>query len=86
MKFSKLIANGVLIAGLGAGSAAFADHMSPWGEDWANMPNDTHDTRIDTLDDEEAWLDYIGASSGGGASSDTARGGGSDTARGGPNR
>lgn len=30
-------------------SAASADHNSPHGEGWANMPNDIHNTRIDTL-------------------------------------
>jgi hypothetical protein len=53
--------------------------MSPWGEGWANMPNDTHDTRIDTLDDNDAFLDYVSDVSGGGASesgSDNAGGGG----------
>ena len=65
-----------VVAALGVAPAAWADHMSPWGEGWANMPNDTHDTRIDTLDDNDAFLDYV---SGGGASesgSDNAGGGG----------
>ena len=68
-----------VVAALGMAPAAWADHMSPWGEGWANMTNDTHDTRIDTLDDNDAFLDYVGDVSGGGASesgSDTASGGG----------
>ncbi len=68
-----------VVAALGVAPAAWADHMSPWGEGWANMPNDTHDTRIDTLDDNDAFLDYVSDVSGGGASesgSDNAGGGG----------
>lgn len=40
-------------------TAAQADHMSPWGPGWANMPNDIHNTRLDTRDDNEAFFDFV---------------------------
>lgn len=40
---------------------AMADHNSPMGEGWANMPNDVHNTRIDTReeDDNDAFIDFV---------------------------
>jgi hypothetical protein len=40
---------------------AIADHNSKWGEGWANMPNDIHNTRIDTREsgDNEAFRDFV---------------------------
>ncbi|QYZ67445.1 MAG: hypothetical protein OI74_13655 [Gammaproteobacteria bacterium (ex Lamellibrachia satsuma)] len=39
---------------------AMADHNSIWGEGWANMPNDIHNTRLDTMDgDNEEFLDFV---------------------------
>ncbi|MEJ2344046.1 MAG: hypothetical protein P8076_04930 [Gammaproteobacteria bacterium] len=55
-----------LVFALAAAPSAWADHNSPWGEGWANMPNDTHDTRIETLDDNDAFLDYVGNRDAGG--------------------
>lgn len=40
-------------------TVAQADHMSPWGPGWAGMPNDIHNTRLDTRGDNEAFLDFI---------------------------
>lgn len=40
-------------------TAAQADHMSPWGPGWANMPNDIHNTRLDTRGDNETFFDFI---------------------------
>jgi len=41
-------------------SSAHADHNSVWGEGWANMPNDIHDTRIDTLgSDGTEFRDFV---------------------------
>jgi len=42
-------------------SPAFADHNSKQGEGWANMPNDIHNTRIETreADDNEAFRDFV---------------------------
>jgi len=37
-------------------AAVHADHMSVWGPGWANMPNDIHNTRIDT--DSDGVADY----------------------------
>ena len=38
-----------------------ADHNSKNGEGWANMPNDIHNTRVETLDnnDSEAFRDFV---------------------------
>ena len=40
---------------------AVADHNSKNGEGWANMPNDVHNTRIETkeADDNEAFRDFV---------------------------
>ena len=43
----------------GAGTV-LADHNSNWGEGWANMPNDIHNTRIDTRDsDNDDFTDFV---------------------------
>ena len=41
--------------------SAMADHNSKNGEGWANMPNDIHNTRIETreADDNEAFKDFV---------------------------
>ena len=41
-----------------AGSAA-ADHNSKWGEGWAKMPNDIHNTRVETRGDNEAFREFV---------------------------
>lgn len=55
---------------LAATSIAQADHMSIWGEGWANMPNEIHNLRMEYKDDNEAFLSEIqygaGAVTGGG--------------------
>ena len=39
---------------------ARADHMSPWEEGWANMPNDIHNTRFETrIVDNDAFLAFV---------------------------
>lgn len=38
---------------------ALADHNSKWGEGTANMPNDIHNTRIETRDDNETFRDFV---------------------------
>ena len=42
-------------------SSALADHNSKNGEGWANMPNDIHNTRIETkeADDNEAFREFV---------------------------
>ena len=56
MKF----ATAALLASLFASSAAMADHNSIWGEGTANMPNDIHNTRIDTMDDDgDAFAEFV---------------------------
>ncbi|MCL7744350.1 hypothetical protein LV476_05210 [Guyparkeria hydrothermalis] len=46
---------------------ALADHNSPTGAGTANMPNDIHNTRIDTLDDSDSFVAFV--QGGGGADS-----------------
>jgi hypothetical protein len=42
-------------------TVAFADHNSKQGAGWANMPNDIHNTRVETLEtkDNEAFRDFV---------------------------
>jgi len=53
----KLLGLPLLAAAVSA--PALADHNSKWGEGWANMPNDVHNTRIDTRGDDEAFRDFV---------------------------
>jgi hypothetical protein len=48
----------VLVAAFGT---ATADHNSKNGEGWANMPNDIHNTRIETKEakDNEAFREFV---------------------------
>lgn len=50
-----------------ASGVALADHNSPSGEGTASMPNDIHNTRIDTLDDSDTFIAFV--QGGGGADS-----------------
>ena len=58
---NKILLRLTLIAAAACLTAAHADHMSPWGAGWANMPNDIHNTRIDTrlADDSDAFRDFV---------------------------
>lgn len=48
------------LASLLTAATAMADHNSIWGEGTANMPNDIHNTRIDTMDDDgDAFADFV---------------------------
>ncbi|WP_405232451.1 hypothetical protein [Lentisalinibacter salinarum] len=38
---------------------ALADHNSKWGEGTANMPNDIHNSRIETMGDNETFRDFV---------------------------
>jgi hypothetical protein len=42
-----------------ANQMAVADHNSMHGEGWARMPNDIHNTRIDTLGDNTTFRDFV---------------------------
>lgn len=44
-----------------AAGPAFADHNSRNGEGWANMPNDIHNTRVETLEnnDNDAFREFV---------------------------
>ena len=46
---------------LAAAAPSLADHNSKNGEGTANMPNDIHNTRVDTLEtnDNEAFRDFV---------------------------
>ncbi len=46
-------------AALLTSTAATADHNSRWGAGWARMPNDIHNTRIDTRGDNTAFRDFV---------------------------
>jgi hypothetical protein len=39
--------------------AAVADHNSKWGEGTANMPNDIHNTRIETRGDNDSFREFV---------------------------
>ena len=56
-----LLAVGVASAIAFTATPALADHNSKNGEGWANMPNDIHNTRIETreADDNEAFRDFV---------------------------
>ena len=56
-----LIPLSILCGAMAASGAALADHNSKNGEGWANMPNDIHNTRIETreTDDNEAFRDFV---------------------------
>ena len=50
------------VSGLaGAAGPVLADHNSKNGEGWARMPNDIHNTRIETRenDDNEAFREFV---------------------------
>lgn len=49
----------LVVAALALPGVALADHNSRWGEGWANMPNDVHNTRIDTRGDNGAFRDFV---------------------------
>ena len=36
-----------------------ADHNSIWGAGTANMPNDIHNVRIDTMNDNDSFIDFV---------------------------
>ena len=59
MKFPRNPALVLASAALVFSAQAIADHNSKWGEGWANMPNDIHNTRIDTLGDSESFRDFV---------------------------
>jgi len=42
-----------------AAGTVLADHNSPMGEGWANMPNDIHNTRVETQGDNETFRDFV---------------------------
>jgi hypothetical protein len=49
-----------IAVGLLAAGPALADHNSKHGAGWARMPNDIHNTRIDTRGvDNEAFRDFV---------------------------
>ncbi len=64
MKIKAMILAGIVTGGLSV-STAMADHNSVWGEGWANILNDIHDTRIDTREsDNDSFTDFVRYGSG----------------------
>lgn len=61
MKTKQILSTSTFLLLLGSTTLAFADHNSVWGEGWANMPNDIHNTRVDTLNsgDQDAFRDFV---------------------------
>ena len=55
----KLIVSTAFFGALGLSAGAAADHNSRWGEGWANMPNDIHNTRVDTRGDSDAFRNFV---------------------------
>ena len=57
---NKPAAAGFLGVAMLLASTAHADHNSPHGAGWANMPNDIHNTRIETLGgDNSAFRNFV---------------------------
>lgn len=58
---SKLISLTLATALLAAAGTSVADHNSKNGEATANMPNDIHNTRVETMEsnDNEAFRDFV---------------------------
>ncbi|MGB5626565.1 MAG: hypothetical protein WBM61_12580 [Woeseiaceae bacterium] len=58
---SKLISLTLASALLAAAGTSVADHNSKNGEGTANMPNDIHNTRVETMEsnDNEAFRDFV---------------------------
>jgi len=58
---SRLVTLAISAGLLAAAAPAVADHNSKNGEGWANMPNDIHNTRVETRDanDNEAFRDFV---------------------------
>ena len=58
---ARFLVIGVASAIAFAAASALADHNSTNGEGWANMPNDIHNTRIETREsgDDEAFRDFV---------------------------
>lgn len=56
----KLAMAGLLGLGMLLATSAHADHNSPHGAGWAKMPNDIHNTRIETLGgDNSTFRDFV---------------------------
>ena len=74
----------MMMSALATATAADADHNSVWGEGWANMPNDIHNTRIDTLDgDQQSLRDFVREGEGAGSVNRYLDGSDASTAHGG---
>jgi hypothetical protein len=57
---SRIALIGTVAAGLLVAGSASADHNSKHGAGWARMPNDIHNTRVDTRGvDNQAFRDFV---------------------------
>ena len=43
---------------------ASADHNSVWGDGWANMPNDIHNTRLDPTVSDTEFMEFVSGGAG----------------------
>jgi len=62
-----LIKNAVLATILSSAVVApyaMADHNSVWGEGWANMPNDIHNTRLDPTVSDTEFMEFVSGGAG----------------------
>ena len=57
MKHKTIFLSGLCL--VGTMSIAQADHNSVWGPGQANMPNDIHNIRIDTMDDDVDFSELV---------------------------
>lgn len=59
--FARFLAISTATALAFGATGAAADHNSKNGAGWANMPNDIHNTRVETLEtnDNEAFRDFV---------------------------
>jgi hypothetical protein len=56
----KILFNSAMLAAIASltfTSYVSADHMSPMGEDWVDMPNDYHDLRMEEFEEDG---DFVG--------------------------
>ena len=52
------------IVSMAFGTQAFADHNSVWGEGWANMPNDIHNTVVEGDLSGSDFMEFISGGAG----------------------
>lgn len=64
---TKLIKNAIfaaLVSSAVIAPYAMADHNSVWGDGWANMPNDIHNTRLDPAVSDTEFMEFVSGGAG----------------------